>query len=569
MSQDTISKKSKGFPVRTTVALTILAIGSTGCVTLEEAKNYVTDPCSNFVSTAATTGGAIAGGIIANKVASDKHKAVATVAGAAAGGLIGNYVGSHIQQRRCEIHKIAQANQLVVKSEPIEVKTTNKDGATETKEVGLNVVIEDTSAQFDTNSSKPTANAKNAFTQIAKAYRAPALDKNAKAPDLKKMRLLLIGHTDDTGDSFQNANLSERRAKEVAKIFADNGFREDQIFYQGAGETLPIADNHTEEGRAKNRRVQIVDLSDDAAFEEYLASRQPNLKYYRSVKSNPVASSGQAKAAQPKAIKPVQLSKVTGNSKGAPAIEISPKPTPPAQPQSTASATGETATKQPVAKATNTAGTSNAEKSNTGSTGLPAPKLAKGVREFDFGGTAVKGQIDAVTIGALEKKSMFSIIPVAQASMPSELGSCLNDRPRADNGVKSLKTGEVRTRNKVADYRRGLFDNSWIGMAGDHLVALNRMAVFASGAPAHPPELLVFNNYKGGNPRSDYQESPAVNTYVGDQALLYRVFGAGPIQCMDIVIPNNAPGTAPNSRFVYAYTGSLHEAKFAPKALGK
>src|SRR5205823_2690461 len=93
--------------------------------------------------------------------------------------------------------------------------------------------------------------------------------------------ILLVGHTDDTGSSELNAALSERRARAIARLFYDHGVPIAQVYYQGAGETLPIADNRTEPGRARNRRVEIVDLPDEAALVAYLQDRTPRLEHYR------------------------------------------------------------------------------------------------------------------------------------------------------------------------------------------------------------------------------------------------------------------------------------------------
>jgi hypothetical protein len=77
---------------------------------------------------------------------------------------------------------------------------------------------------------------------------------------------------------------------------------------------------------------------------------------------------------------------------------------------------------------------------------------------------------------------------------------------------------------------------------------------------------LIYQNYAGDKKATPtYQGAPEVNTYRGASALLYRVFSNGPIQCMDIVVPNNNFTTAPNSNLVYQRGGVLYQAAFAPK----
>ncbi|MCL2335595.1 MAG: OmpA family protein [Endomicrobia bacterium] len=76
-----------------------------------------------------------------------------------------------------------------------------------------------------------------------------------KALDYKKVTV--EGHTDSTGSAAVNKDLSLKRAKAVYDEFAANGIPTDKMSYQGFGSTMPIADNNTAEGRAKNRRVEI------------------------------------------------------------------------------------------------------------------------------------------------------------------------------------------------------------------------------------------------------------------------------------------------------------------------
>ena len=68
----------------------------------------------------------------------------------------------------------------------------------------------------------------------------------------------MVGFTDSTGSDAYNQKLSERRAQAVKKYLVDSGYvKADMIMAEGRGETEPIADNKTKEGRFKNRRVEI------------------------------------------------------------------------------------------------------------------------------------------------------------------------------------------------------------------------------------------------------------------------------------------------------------------------
>ena len=71
-------------------------------------------------------------------------------------------------------------------------------------------------------------------------------------------RIEVIGHTDNTGAAAYNQDLSQRRAVSVAGILRDSGVPGNRIAAFGRGEDQPIASNLTPEGRAKNRRVEII-----------------------------------------------------------------------------------------------------------------------------------------------------------------------------------------------------------------------------------------------------------------------------------------------------------------------
>jgi outer membrane protein OmpA-like peptidoglycan-associated protein len=72
------------------------------------------------------------------------------------------------------------------------------------------------------------------------------------------LRVALQGHTDNVGNPQANMVLSENRAKAVFNYLTSHSISNARITYKGYGETKPIADNNTEEGRAKNRRTVFV-----------------------------------------------------------------------------------------------------------------------------------------------------------------------------------------------------------------------------------------------------------------------------------------------------------------------
>jgi outer membrane protein OmpA-like peptidoglycan-associated protein len=71
-------------------------------------------------------------------------------------------------------------------------------------------------------------------------------------------RVRLEGHTDNVGPGDVNLALSEQRAKAVGNVFVQNGFREEDVIRAGLGAHRPVSANDTIEGRARNRRVEII-----------------------------------------------------------------------------------------------------------------------------------------------------------------------------------------------------------------------------------------------------------------------------------------------------------------------
>jgi len=75
-----------------------------------------------------------------------------------------------------------------------------------------------------------------------------------------ELKFSVEGHTDSTGAAATNQTLSEARSQAVVDKLAENGIARDRLTAAGKGQTAPIADNGTDEGRAKNRRVEFVKI---------------------------------------------------------------------------------------------------------------------------------------------------------------------------------------------------------------------------------------------------------------------------------------------------------------------
>ena len=85
------------------------------------------------------------------------------------------------------------------------------------------------------------------------------LDRAVKLMEqVPNMTLMIIGHTDKTADPAYNMKLSEERAQAMKAYLVTQGADPSKLVTQGMGETDPIADNSTEQGRFRNRRIEFV-----------------------------------------------------------------------------------------------------------------------------------------------------------------------------------------------------------------------------------------------------------------------------------------------------------------------
>jgi len=103
------------------------------------------------------------------------------------------------------------------------------------------------SVMFASNKAELLPAAQERLTQVAEAL---------KTQDDHK--IVVEGHTDSQGNEAANQSLSERRAQSVVSFLTSRGVPTEQIRAQGLGQSRPVADNKSAEGRANNRRVEII-----------------------------------------------------------------------------------------------------------------------------------------------------------------------------------------------------------------------------------------------------------------------------------------------------------------------
>jgi outer membrane protein OmpA-like peptidoglycan-associated protein len=103
------------------------------------------------------------------------------------------------------------------------------------------------SVLFASNKSALLPAAQNRLNEVAEALLAT-----------KERKLTVEGHTDSKGTSSYNQELSQQRADAVRSYLISRGYPGDLIQAQGIGKDRPVADNTSAEGRANNRRVEII-----------------------------------------------------------------------------------------------------------------------------------------------------------------------------------------------------------------------------------------------------------------------------------------------------------------------
>jgi outer membrane protein OmpA-like peptidoglycan-associated protein len=109
---------------------------------------------------------------------------------------------------------------------------------------------------------------KSVIPDANKALLDRAVKLMEQVPDMK---LMIIGHTDKTADAAYNMKLSEERAQSMKDYLVAQGVDPTKLMTKGMGETDPIAENATEQGRFRNRRIEFVVYDETANANDGMA----------------------------------------------------------------------------------------------------------------------------------------------------------------------------------------------------------------------------------------------------------------------------------------------------------
>lgn len=186
--------------------------------------------CSNWSKAAkggviGAGGGAAAGAVIGKTLG---NTAAGAIVGAAVGGTVGTIIGRNMDRK---------AREMEEEMEGVTIQRV---------EEGIAVSF-DSGLLFDFDSANLRAEARENLQKLTTIINRD-----------EDTMLMIVGHTDSSGDDDYNLALSERRAQSAANYMVSQGLERSRIDIEGRGEEEPIADNSTETGQQENRRVEVA-----------------------------------------------------------------------------------------------------------------------------------------------------------------------------------------------------------------------------------------------------------------------------------------------------------------------
>ncbi len=215
------------------VSIGAIALVVGGCAAYEGAPRTVKGAGIGAAAGAAT--GAAVGAVVGGGKAAGKGAAIGAVLGALGGGLIGNYLDQQAKEMQAIL---AEQDRLRREQERLDIALSSD-------------------VLFASGSASLQPGAREKIRQLAGVLnRYP------------RTTVQVVGHTDNRGSEAANLELSRRRAQAVAEELVLAGVSSTRITTFGRGASSPVAGNDTPEGRAMNRRVEIIIQPDEGLRRE-------------------------------------------------------------------------------------------------------------------------------------------------------------------------------------------------------------------------------------------------------------------------------------------------------------
>lgn len=216
------------------VLAVVLTVVFTNCKAVQNANNRQKG------AVIGATGGAILGAIIGNNVGKGGNGELGAVIGGVVGGTAGVIIGNQMDK---------QAQRIEEEIPGAEVERVDD---------GIVVTFDESSGvYFATNMYNINAASETTLNKLIGVFK--------EYPDTN---LLVVGHTDSQGSEDYNMTLSKNRAYAVTNYLTSHGISASRLTTNWFGESQPMYDNSTAEGRAKNRRVNIAILPNEKMIEE-------------------------------------------------------------------------------------------------------------------------------------------------------------------------------------------------------------------------------------------------------------------------------------------------------------
>jgi outer membrane protein OmpA-like peptidoglycan-associated protein len=227
-----LARSTLSHPMRTSMKTNILlaAVAALSLTACSSVNPYTGESQMSNTAGGALVGaggGAVVGAIIGGATGNDPR--IGALIGAGIGGLTGAGIGSYMDQQEAELRAQLQGTGVSV------------------TRVGNRVILNmPSNITFDTDSARVKPQFNDTLVSVGLV--------------LKKFNKTLVdvyGYTDSSGPDDYNLDLSNRRARAVATVLANQGVVQGRFYITGRGEADPIASNATENGRSQNRRVEI------------------------------------------------------------------------------------------------------------------------------------------------------------------------------------------------------------------------------------------------------------------------------------------------------------------------